>query len=209
MLNIKTKWIASALIVLTACLLTVTPTMSWMTSTSPTVVNTFTSGAVMITLDEAEVNLQGEPTGNRTLQNEYLYLAGAELTKDPTVTVLAGSQESYVFMYVDNELPDTFGIDYQEDNWVLVAKEGTDSLWMYLGRPDTSQSSEDLVLTPLFTTVTVPKTFTEKDAEELGERTVSVTAFAIQTKGLTVSEAISEALAKFMPDAAIITVPNV
>lgn len=71
-------------------------TMAYLTSTD-TVTNTFTVGKVEIKLDETDVTNQ---TGPRVQANSYKLMPGTTYTKDPTVTVKAGSEESYVRMKV-------------------------------------------------------------------------------------------------------------
>ncbi len=71
-------------------------TMAYLTSTD-TVTNTFTVGKVEIKLDETDVTNQ---TGPRVQANSYKLMPGTTYTKDPTVTVRAGSEESYVRMKV-------------------------------------------------------------------------------------------------------------
>lgn len=76
-------------------------TMAYLTSTD-TVENTFTVGNVKITLDEAKVNTDGTlaAPAERVKANEYKLLPGHTYTKDPTVTVIKGSESSYVRMKV-------------------------------------------------------------------------------------------------------------
>ena len=76
-------------------------TMAYLTSTD-TVTNTFTIGKVEIKLDEAKVNADGIPVEGaaRVTENSYKLMPGTTYTKDPTVTVKAGSEESYVRMKV-------------------------------------------------------------------------------------------------------------
>ena len=76
-------------------------TMAYLTSTD-TVTNTFTVGKVEIKLDEAKVNADGIPVEGaaRVTANSYKLMPGTTYTKDPTVTVKAGSEESYVRMKV-------------------------------------------------------------------------------------------------------------
>ena len=76
-------------------------TMAYLTSTD-TVTNTFTVGKVEIKLDEAKVNANGIPEEGaaRVTGNSYKLMPGRTYTKDPTVTVLNGSEESYVRMKV-------------------------------------------------------------------------------------------------------------
>ena len=71
-------------------------TMAYLTSTD-TVTNTFTVGKVEIKLDETDVT---NPNGPRVQANSYKLMPGTTYTKDPTVTVKAGSEESYVRMKV-------------------------------------------------------------------------------------------------------------
>ena len=76
-------------------------TMAYLTSTD-TVTNTFTVGKVEIKLDEAKVTADGIPVESaaRVTENSYKLMPGNTYTKDPTVPVKAGSEESYVRMKV-------------------------------------------------------------------------------------------------------------
>ena len=92
-----------AVLLVAACVL---GTMAYLTD-SKDVKNTFTVGNVAIKLDEAKVDENGtqvvDKDGNpvaRVTENEYKLLPGHTYTKDPTVTVLAPSVESYVRMKV-------------------------------------------------------------------------------------------------------------
>lgn len=76
-------------------------TMAYLTSTAK-VENTFTIGKVEIKLDEAKVNANGIPEEGaaRVTANSYKLMPGRTYTKDPTVTVLNGSDAAYVRMKV-------------------------------------------------------------------------------------------------------------
>ena len=76
-------------------------TMAYLTSTD-TVTNTFTVGKVEIKLDEAKVTADGIPVESaaRVTENSYKLMPGNTYTKDPTVTVLNGSDAAYVRMKV-------------------------------------------------------------------------------------------------------------
>ena len=76
-------------------------TMAYLTS-SAEVKNTFTVGKVEIKLDEAKVTADGIPVEGaaRVTENSYKLMPGTTYTKDPTVTVLKGSEDSYVRMKV-------------------------------------------------------------------------------------------------------------
>lgn len=99
----KTKSKALLLILCAVLLVaaSVLGTMAYLTSTD-TVTNTFTVGKVEIKLDEAKVTADGIPVegADRVTANSYKLMPGTTYTKDPTVTVLNGSEESYVRMKV-------------------------------------------------------------------------------------------------------------
>ena len=73
-------------------------TLAYLTSQDE-VVNTFTVGDVQINLDEA--NVATEDANDRTeTGNAYHLLPGQTYVKDPTVTILEGSESSYVRILV-------------------------------------------------------------------------------------------------------------
>ena len=97
----KTKALLMSLCAVLLVAASVLGTMAYLTD-SKDVKNTFTDGNVSIDLDEAKVNTDGTVvTGaDRVKTNSYKLLPGHTYTKDPTVTVLAPSVESYVRMKV-------------------------------------------------------------------------------------------------------------
>lgn len=78
-------------------------TMAYLTSTD-TVTNTFTVGKVNITLDEAKVDQNGTAVtpAVRVDNNSYKLMPGHSYTKDPTVHVDAASEDSWIFVKVEN-----------------------------------------------------------------------------------------------------------
>ena len=76
-------------------------TVAYMTSKDQ-VKNTFTVGKVAINLDEAKVTEDGKPVegADRVKENSYKLVPGLTYTKDPMVTVLDGSEASYVRMKI-------------------------------------------------------------------------------------------------------------
>lgn len=70
-------------------------TLAWLTATTPEVKNTFTTSDVDITLTETTTN--------------YKMIPGYTIDKDPKVTVLAGSEDCYLFVKVEKSTNfDTF-----------------------------------------------------------------------------------------------------
>lgn len=102
----KTKALLMSLCAVLLVAASVLGTMAYLTD-SKDVKNTFTVGNVTIKLDEAKVDEMGNLVKNqdgtladRVTQNEYKLLPNHTYTKDPTVTVLKPSVESYVRMKV-------------------------------------------------------------------------------------------------------------
>lgn len=222
-MKLKKKHLAAlfaALVVVVAAM--VMPTYSWLSSSTDPVVNSFEGGDIEILLDETEVDEYGEPvtdedgnpTGTRISGgNDYTYLAGATLTKDPTVTVYAGSEECYVYICVVDELTSyqneagkyLFEIaDLNTDDWEVVttvedAESGTvTTLYRYSTTVDQSDAKEDLSLNPIFTTIKVSEELTAADVEALGTKTITVTSYAVQAANLEQAEADALAQAELM-----------
>ena len=182
-------------------------TLAYLTSTTEVVQNTFTVGKVAITLDEADVNLQGEiESEERVLGNEYKLMPGHEYIKDPTVTVKADSEESYVRMIVTiSDLADVkaaFGADFlpqyfvtgwDNDIWettgqVIETNDTAAYEFRYYKTVETVDK-EDLKLEPLFKTIKVPGSVENEALAALEEMEINVIAYAIQADGFDDAEA--------------------
>ena len=116
-------------------------TLAYLTDTDA-VTNTFTVGKVDIKLDETDVNIYGVKDGEtRVAANDYHLIPGHEYTKDPMVTVLPGSEESYVRMMVEinfskelDEIFDPNGDELPNGAELLSIFEGYDEKnWAYVG----------------------------------------------------------------------------
>lgn len=97
----KKKILALCLCVALALVAVGGATLAYFTDTK-SAKNTFTVGNVKIALDEAKVDQAGTPVPSaaRVQENAYHLVPGHTYTKDPTVTVLKDSEESYVRMKV-------------------------------------------------------------------------------------------------------------
>lgn len=73
-------------------------TLAWLTFQTEEVENTFTYGDINLELAETDTNLDGDGNPNT---NEYEMVPGNEIDKDPTVTVLAGSEACYLFVKLE------------------------------------------------------------------------------------------------------------
>ena len=189
-------------------------TLAYLTSTD-TVKNTFTVGKVAITLDEADVDVYGAPIENaaRVRANEYKLIPGHAYTKDPTVTVKAGSEESYVRQIVtvsfNKELNDAqlaTNLDsifqgYNASEWVRNAKDvknengKTVITYEYRYKKTVTATENDTKLPALFTGIKIPENWTKEILEGFGEFEINIVAHAIQADGFTTADA---AWAKFI-----------
>lgn len=202
-----TKTKKSILVVACAIMLVVMSvmgTMAYLTDTK-TVTNTFTVGNVQIELDEAIVDENGNATNDRTEEgegNEYHLLPGHTYVKDPTVTVKAGSEESYVRMLVtitdftdvkavfgDDFLPQYFVDGWDNGKWVTtntVTVDVENNTATYEFRYYTTVNTVDggdQALEPLFTHIKVPGEVTNNDLAKLEDMDIIVVAHAIQAYG--------------------------
>ena len=177
-------------------------TIAYLTSRDE-VKNTFTVGRVAINLDEAKVTEDGKAVtpAERVKENRYKLLPGHTYTKDPTVTVLKGSESSYIKMTVTftkaKELDDIFAPnganltsifkDYDSDYWIAkcntkntTANTRTYEFWYKeaVGAPDA-----DVALDALFDSITVPNDITGKQLATIQGMKITVNAYAIQADG--------------------------
>lgn len=180
----KTK---ALMLVLCAVLLvtaSVLGTMAYLTSTEK-VVNTFTVGKVAITLDEAKVNADGTAVtpAERVKENAYHLLPGHGYTKDPTVHVQANSEDSFIFVKVEN------GIANYEDRPTIaeqIAARGWTPLTgvanVYYKAYTKSAEITDL---PVFGNFTIANHANAADGWNnfSAETKVTVTAYAVQQDG--------------------------
>lgn len=183
-------------------------TIAYLTSTDK-VENTFTVGNVAIKLDEAKANTDGTlvPNVDRVKANSYKLLPGHTYNKDPMVTVLSGSETSYIKMTVTfskaNELDAIFaptGAEltsifngYDAANWTYKGntKNTTDNTRTYefwykeaVGAP-----TADVALDALFDSITVPGTITNEQLATIAGMTITVNAYAIQADGFATADA--------------------
>lgn len=198
----KKKWIAMGSLLAILLVVTVIPTYSWLSSQTDPVVNSFAGGTISIALDEAKVDENGQRiTGDkaeRVTSNSYKYVAGAVLDKDPTPTVLKGSEECYVFLCVENQLNDKFAINYDTESWLKVGEKGDKTVYAYKSKVNALHAEKDVALDPIFTEITVSEALTSDDVKQLGKKNLNVTAYAVQTASLKSDVAIDLAVVNFL-----------
>lgn len=200
----KTKTKALGLMMAAVLLVTATifGTMAYLTSTDE-VVNTFTVGSVAIQLDEAKANTDGTLVegADRVDANSYKLLPGHTYAKDPMVTVLSGSENSYIRMTVTvskaAELDAIF--DPQKANLLSIFNGYDSTNWIYQGKTDDTTNNtrtyefwykdtvsaleEDVALDALFDSITVPGEINNDQLKTIEGMTITVNAYAIQADG--------------------------
>ena len=143
-----------ALVLLVCC--GIGGTVAWLMDSTEAVTNTFTIGDINLTLVESPYNAANNSYGNpvqstreNPLTNSYPLIPGNSYKKDPKVTVLANSEDCYLFVRMekignpDNYLDFTFNDDgwytYNGEEGVYyreVSKSASDQSWDLLKKID-------------------------------------------------------------------------
>ncbi len=187
--------------------------------------NTFTVGNVNIILDETKTDPSGVPVqpevpGGETPRteegNQYKLVPDGVYVKDPTLTVKAGSEESFVRLVVTvshaNELsaifadlkakyPDLYPLGLPQEHvqgwdpekWPCVSMQQNavaNSLTLEFRYPSAVQpQGEDLRLPSLFELLVVPDEITGDQLQSIAGMSIDVVAQAIQSTGFPSQDA--------------------
>jgi predicted ribosomally synthesized peptide with SipW-like signal peptide len=191
--------------------ISVLSTIAYFTS-SAVLSNTFTIGNVGITLTESKVNAEGvKQEGTTTEGNTYRLVPGTTYVKDPVISVTKGSEESYLFVMIRNDIEkieiesdttnaegETETIEEQmfANGWKLYTSVSTGKVYIYCGTTGVAQvtegplkpkgignltGSEDIKV-PVFQNFTVTAD-AKIDTKTFNAATIMVRAFAVQTQG--------------------------
>lgn len=89
-------------------------TLAWLTATSDTVTNTFTTSDIKVKLEETK--------------NNFKMIPGYDIQKDPKATVLAGSEECFLFVKLEKSTNfDDFMTYEMADGWTALT--GVDGVY--------------------------------------------------------------------------------
>lgn len=207
----KTKVLGLMMAVVLLVTATIFGTMAYLTDTDE-VVNTFTVGSVAIELDEAPVGTDGkEVEGARVKANSYKLMPGHEYDKDPTVHFQAGSEASWLFVEITNDIS---AIESKEPTYKSIDTQITENGWTALPNvagvyykqvpANNGSEAEDY---PVFESFTISGTVNGDDLAKYatttdGEgnitgNTINVIAYAVQADGFdNVSDAWETGLGK-------------
>lgn len=190
-------------------------TLAYLTDTDSNT-NTFTVGNVQITLDEKDVD-DSTKNAERDKANAYHLLPGHSYEKDPQVTVLANSEDSYVRMIVDvegmDELKAAFPNDgdtakyyannvfllqylvdgWDETTWIFVdsykeSSDGKVGTYEFRYKEIVKKADSDQTLEPLFTHVVIPGEIDNDHLAHLANVKIIAKAHAIQSAGFKAAE---------------------
>ena len=207
--------VSVAVIVATSVLATV----AYLTS-SAVVSNTFTIGKVGITLDEAKVDTDGKiiDGAERVKENVYNLVPNASYSKDPTVHVNPGSENSYLFVLIRNDIEaiadtsdpankPTIAQQLERNGWAKYTLASTGWVYVWVGEdnvPENDAAKTDGSATFTATALTVNSgdyVLFEKfhiasnaDTTAYGAAKITVTAVAIQDEGFADVNAAWEAV---------------
>lgn len=165
----KKKLITAMISLLCVVTLGVGSVIAYFSSHSGPVINTFTVGEVEIDLAE-------------TTGDSYQLIPGATVSKDPVVTVLAGSEDCYVYVRLERTSRADEFLTYElEEGWTILG--GIDGVY-YRHVPHAAVNMKYHVFAN--DQIMVNNTVTEEKLAQLGEEgcTMTVTAYAIQTQGI-------------------------
>lgn len=94
-------------------------TVAWLTATSDTVTNTFTTSDIKVELKETKGSLNSV-TGNR----EFKMIPGYTIEKDPKATVVSGSEECWLFVKLEKSANFDSYLTYKmADGWMPLTKD--------------------------------------------------------------------------------------
>lgn len=157
-------------------------TYAYLTSKSQQIVNTFTVGDVQITLAESEFNAA----------DEHILVPGKTIDKNPTVTVLADSENCYVAfkVIVPKALDPLVTLNWDTDDWSQIAKttdpdNSNNYAYYYNYKYEVEKDSDNTVLESIFTNVFVNLNVTNAQLKALtsDDLKISVQAYAVQSLG--------------------------
>ena len=102
-------------------------TLAWLMDESDEVTNTFTMGNIEITLAETASSFDDEDGNANT--NTYKMVPGGEIDKDPKVTVMADSEECWLFVEITKKNDfDTFMTYEIASGWTPLTDTNADGI---------------------------------------------------------------------------------
>lgn len=171
--TLKPMLIAMAVVLLLGCV--TGGTLAWLTSTTPAVVNTFTTSDIDITLTESNA------VNNAA---SFKMIPGWTITKDPKVTVLADSEDCWLFVKVEKSTNFGSFMDYEmADGWEQLTDKDGNNIDNVFCRKVTASTADQAFEVLKGNQVTVKSDVTKANMDALTIATyptLTVTAYASQ-----------------------------
>lgn len=148
-------------------------TVAWLTDTTQTITNTFTTSDITIELTE-------------TTGTSYKMVPGATITKNPVATVKAGSEACWLFVKLEKSANFDSFMEYEiAEGWTALS--GVDGVYYRaVGTSPAVIAADQSYDVLLNDTVTVKSTVTKANMNALTSTTyptLKVTAYAVQQEG--------------------------
>ncbi len=158
--------------------------------------NTFTVGDIKITLDEADVDEYGvvvpDADPERVDENDYLLVPNREYVKDPIIHVTANSEDSYIFVKIENNIADALVASGEGS----IAAQLTANGWVQIGTSNVYYNTTkytknaNVVDYPVFESITVKPEITNAAlATAAQNKQIVITGYAVQAEGFANAEA--------------------
>ena len=169
----NTTTISLVIILVLSCVFMIGSTIALLKDSTPTITNTFRYGGV-----EGKVSLELiEPAGEE-MNYQFAMAPGITIEKDPTIVVLSNSENSYVFVRIDESENFENYLQYTiEDGWIPLNGEQNVYYREY------TKSSEDVNYNILLNNeVTVSRNIRQSELEQLESNypTLTFTVYAVQ-----------------------------
>ncbi len=176
--TLKPLLVAMAVVLLIGCV--AGGTLAWLTSTPSAVTNTFTTSDITITLDETS-------TSTTAVEHNYKMIPGWTITKDPKVTVQAGSEKCYVFVKVteSTNFGNFMSYDIVDDWTPLIGKDGINVPGVYFRIVDASAATSNMEFPVLVDNkVQVSKDVTKEMMNDLNKPGASLPTLTFQAAAI-------------------------
>ncbi len=160
-------------------------TIAWLIAQTESVVNTFTYGDINIKLEETDTN-DGDNNANT---NEYKMMSGQDITKDPVLTVIKGSEDCYLFVKLDKSTDakfDDFMTFEVADGWTALDNVAG-VYYREVAAADVADADKAFGVIK-DNTVSVEETVTKGMLNALSDTTfpkLTVTGYAVQKSGMS------------------------
>lgn len=155
-------------------------TLAWLTATSATVTNTFTASNITVKLEETKGT-------SVTDGKEFKMIPGYTIEKDPTATVVTGSEKCYLFVKLDKSANFGTFLTYEMDEgWQELKGDGIIPETVYYRVVDGTENQIGKPYSVLKNDqVTVKDSVTKADMEALNvpdaaKPTLTIKAYASQ-----------------------------